>query len=228
MKRGALIEMLAEFVTPNKINLIDQVLSNRTRHLAVVLEDIYQDQNASAVIRSCDCFGIQDLYITEDLHAYNINPNVVRGASKWVTMHRYERSPQSIIDCFKDLKAKNYRLVGTTPYPNSASIHDLNIDQKTAIVFGTEKRGMSNFAKANVDELVHVPMRGFTESFNISVSAALVMNELSHRLRQEDIEWTLTEDEKSELKFQWYQQIVKRSDLLINNYIKEHSSDNEG
>jgi len=219
--------MLAEFVTPNKQQLINEVLANRTRHFTVVLEDIYQEQNASAVIRTCDCFGIQDLYITEDLHVYNINPNVVRGASKWVNIQRYERGEESFLTCYKELKEKNYRVVGTTPDPNSASIHDLNIDQRTAIVFGTEKRGMSDFAKENVDELVHIPMLGFTESFNISVSAALVMSELSHRLRISDIDWSLTQEEKDELKLLWYKQIVKRSDLLIENYIKEHSLKND-
>jgi len=215
--------MLGQYVTPNKQALIDKVLDNRTRHLTVVLEDIYQEQNASAVIRTCDCFGIQDLYITEDLHAYQVNPNVVRGASKWVNIQRYDRGPESIASCFSDLKDKGYRLVGTTPDPNSASIHEMALTEKTAIVFGTEKRGLSNYAKEQVDDLVHIPMLGFTESFNISVSAALVMNELSRRLRESTIAWQLSDEEKSELKYVWYQQIVKRSDLLINNFIKEHS-----
>lgn len=215
--------MLAEYVTENKIQLIDEVLSKRTRHLTVVLEDIYQEQNASAVIRTCDCFGVQDLYITEDLHQYNINPNVVRGASKWVNIHRYERGQASIASCFEELKMKGYRIVGTTPDPNSASIYDLPIDQRTAVVFGTEKRGMSDFARENVDELVHIPMLGFTESFNISVSTALVLNELSTRLRNSITDWQLTEVEKDELRLCWYKQIVKRSDLLINNFKREHS-----
>jgi tRNA (guanosine-2'-O-)-methyltransferase len=187
------------------------------------LEDIYQDQNAIAVIRSCDCFGIQDLHITEDLHAYQINPNVVRGASKWVSLYRYPRGENSIRQCFENLRGQGYRLVGTSPDKQSTSIHDLPIDLKTAIVFGTEKRGMSAFAKENVDEIVHIPMLGFTESFNLSVSAALVMNELSHRLRTSGLVWGLSTEEKNDLKYEWYRQIVKRSDLLINNYLKEHS-----
>lgn len=218
-----LINMLEEFVTPHKAQLIDQVLSQRTRHFAVILEDIYQDQNASAVMRTCDCFGIQDLYVTQDLHDYNINPNVVRGASNWVTLHKYEREPDSIKKCYTDLKNKGYKIVGTTPRTDSASIYDLDINDRTAIVFGTEKRGMSNFAKENADELVHIPMLGFTESFNISVSAALIMSDLSHRLREAEIHWQLTDKEKSELKYEWYQRIVKGSDILINNYLKEHS-----
>jgi tRNA (guanosine-2'-O-)-methyltransferase len=223
MKQNELIDMLAEFVTPNKIELIDQVLANRTRHVTVVLEDIYQDQNASAVIRTCDCFGIQDLHITEDLHDYAVNPNVVRGASKWITMHRYPKGKDSIVTCINTLKNDNYRVVGTTPDPSFTSIYELNVSAKTAIIFGTEKRGMSDYAKENVDELVHIPMLGFTESFNISVSAALVLSEISQRLRSSELNWSLTEEEKQALRFSWYKQIVKRSDLLINNYLKEHS-----
>lgn len=218
-----LINMLEEFVTPHKIEVIEEVLGQRTRHLTVVLEDIYQDQNASAVIRTCDCFGIQDLYVTQDLHDYQINPNVVRGASKWITLHKYEREPESIQKCFNELRQKKYRIVGTTPNPDSVSIHDISIDDKTAIVFGTEKRGMSSFAIENADELVHIPMLGFTESFNISVSAALIINELSLRLRKSNIDWALNEKEKNELKYEWYKRIVKGSDVLINNYLKEHS-----
>lgn len=218
-----IIQMLEEFVTPHKVNGIETVLNQRTRHLTVVLEDIYQDQNASAVIRSCDCFGIQDLYITQDLHDYQVNPHVVRGASKWVTMHKYEREPESIVKCYQDLRRKKYRIVGTSPNSEALSIQDLDITQKTAIVFGTEKRGMSDYAMQYADELVHIPMRGFTESLNISVCAALIMNVLSDKLRQSNILWSLDEKEKNELKYEWYKRIVKGSDVLINNYLKEHS-----
>jgi len=208
--------------------LIDQVLSERTRHITVVLEDIYHAQNASAVMRTCDCFGIQDLYITQRLHDYEVNPNVVRGASKWVTLHKYEREEQSTEKCIKDLKAKNYRIVGTTPSKEAASIYELDLTEKTAIVFGTELGGLTEYAKASVDELVHIPMYGFTESFNISVSAALILQETVKRLKNSDIVWQLTEEEKEVLKLEWYSRIVKRSDLHIKSYLKERSRELEG
>ncbi|MFY0594527.1 MAG: RNA methyltransferase [Roseivirga sp.] len=215
--------MLAEYVTPNKQALIDQVLSERTRHLTIVLEDIYHAQNASAVMRSCDCFGIQDLYITQRLHDYEVNPNVVRGASNWITLNKYERSEQSTQECFKDLRDKNYRIVGTTPSEEVASIHELDLTKKTAIVFGTELGGLTDYARSEVDELVHIPMYGFTESFNISVSAALILQEFVKRVKNSEVVWQLTEKEKEELKFEWYSRIVKRSDLHIKNYLKERS-----
>jgi tRNA (guanosine-2'-O-)-methyltransferase len=221
--QAELINLLEEFVTENKIQLINKVLAERTRHLTVVLEDVYHSHNASAVLRTSDCFGLQDLYITQKLHDYHLNPNIVRGASNWVTLHKYEREEDSTIKCFNDLRSKNYRIVGTTPDPNSKSIHELDITQKTAIVFGAEHEGISDFAKQEADELVHIPMYGFTESFNVSVSAALILMDLVRRLKKSDVDWQLTEGEQDELKFQWYQRIVRRSDLHIKTYLRERS-----
>ena len=214
-----LIALLEEYVTEHKAQLIDEVLNQRTRHLTVVLEDLYHAHNISAVIRTCDCFGIQDLYITQRLHDYQVNPNIVRGASKWVTLEKYVRSEDSTVRCFNDLKKKGYRLVGTTPDHNSASIQELDITEKTALVFGTELGGLTQETRETVDELVHIPMYGFTESFNISVSAALILNELTARLKRSEVDWALSEEEKNTLKLEWYQRIVKRSDLHIKNYL---------
>ena len=218
-----LINLLEGFVTENKVRLINKVLAERTRHFAVVLEDVYHPHNASAVLRTSDCFGLQDLYITQKLHDYQLNPNIVRGASNWVSLHKYEREEDSTIRCFQDLRQKNYRIVGTTPDPHSASIHELDISQKTAIIFGAEHQGISDFAKQEADELVHIPMYGFTESFNVSVSVALIVMDLIRRLKQSDIKWQLTEQEQQDLKFEWYQRIVKRSDIHIKTYLKERS-----
>lgn len=218
-----IIQRLEEYVTPNKVQLIDWVLAQRTRYLTVVLEDFYHSHNASAVMRTCDCFGLQDVYVTQNLHDYNVNPNVVRGASKWLNLNMFDREDQSTQKCFELLKSKNYRLVGTTPDRDSASIKELDISQPVAFVFGTEKQGMSEYAKQHVDDLVHIPMYGFTESFNVSVSAALILNELVSRIKEEGISWQLTDEEKEDLKFEWYQNIVKRSDLHIKNFILEHS-----
>lgn len=223
-----LINLLEEFVTENKVQLINKVLAERTRHFAVVLEDVYHPHNASAVLRTSDCFGLQDLYITQKLHDYQLNPNIVRGASNWVSLHKYEREEDSTIKCFQDLRKKKYRIVGTTPDPNSASIHELDISQKTAIVFGAEHEGISDFAKQEADELVHIPMYGFTESFNVSVSVALIVMDLVRRLKQSEINWQLTEQEQQDLKFEWYQRIVKRSDIHIKTYLKERSISNIG
>ena len=217
------IQQLEKFVTENKVQLIKQVLSERTRYITVVMEDFYHPHNASAVMRTCDCFGIQDVHITQRLHEYNINPNVVRGASKWLSLNMYEKAEESTERCFDQLKSKNYRIVGTTPDKNYASIRELDISQPIAFVFGTEKQGISNYAKQHVDELVHIPMYGFTESFNVSVSAALILNELVTRIKASEIEWQLSQEEKNDLKLSWYKNLVNRSDIHIKSFLEEHS-----
>lgn len=208
---------LEEFVTEHKQFLIDKVLSERTKHFTVVLEDLFDPHNISAVIRTCDCFGIQDLYITQHLHEYNVNPKIVQGASKWVSLHKFEEKSTSTKECFAKLRSEGYRLVGTTPDPNNASIHEMDINDRTALVFGSEISGLSDYAKREVDELVHIPMYGFTESFNISVSAAMILQTLVRRLKLSEIDWKLSETEKLQLKLDWYKKIVKRSDLHIKN-----------
>lgn len=218
-----LIQQLEQFVTDNKVQLIKQVISERTRYLTVVMEDFYHPHNASAVMRTCDCFGIQDVHITQRLHEYSINPNVVRGASKWLTLHMYEREDLSTQKCFNHLKSKKYKIVGTTPDKNYASITELDISQPIAFVFGTEKQGISDFAKQHVDELVHIPMYGFTESFNVSVSAAIILNELVARVKAANIKWQLTENEKNDIKLEWYKNLVNRSDIHIKTFLEEHS-----
>ncbi len=219
--RSKLIALLGEYVTENKRQLIDAVLSQRTRHLTVVLEDLYHGHNISAVIRTCDCFGIQDLHITQSLHEYNVNPNIVRGASKWVTLKKYEQDSNSSESCLRELKSAGYRLVGTTPDEKSASIEKLDISEPTALIFGTELEGLSDDAREVIDEMVHVPMYGFTESFNISVSAALILQNLVQRLKASEIDWQLSEDEMAELRLEWYKRIVKRSDLHIKNFLEK-------
>lgn len=216
-----LISLLEEYVTDHKVQVIDDVLNKRTRHITVMLEDLYYAHNISAVIRTCDCFGIQDLYIAQKLHDYKVNPNIVRGASKWVNLEKYVRSEESPARCIEDLKKKGYRIVGTTPDHNSASVHELDIGKKTALVFGAEVGGLSDYAKGEVDEMVHIPMYGFTESFNISVSAALILNELVAKLKSSGVNWQLSDKEKRELKLEWYQRIVKRSDIHIKNYLNQ-------
>lgn len=222
-QRKYLIDRLEDYVTANKVELIQKVLAERTRKVTVVIEDFYHPHNASAVMRTCDCFGVQDVYITQNLHEYNVNPNVVRGASKWLTIKKFEREESSTQKCFHELRSKNYRLIGTSPDPSQTSIRDLDVSQPLAFVFGTEKDGISDYAQQNVNELIHIPMYGFTESFNVSVSAALLLNEMVHKLRATTNDWNLTKVEQEELTFEWYKQIVKRSDLHIENFIKEHS-----
>lgn len=205
-----LLRYLETFITERRSNLIDQVLNNRTRYFTVVLEDIYQTHNASAVLRTCDCFGIQDIHIIENRNRYRLNPDVTLGSEKWLDLFRYRKFNDNSAEVMNQLKKKGYRIIATTPRRESRSIDEFDIGRgKAAIFFGTELSGLSDNIIQNADECILIPMFGFTESFNISVSAAIVMYNLTTRLRKTTIDWHLTVEEKTEQKIKWIKKCLK-------------------
>lgn len=217
-KNKALLNHLLEFITENRKELFNSVISERTKHLTVVLEDIFQPQNASAVLRSCDVFGIQDVHIIENENEYNVNPRVVHGASKWINLHKYNKDKNNTVDCINQLKAKGYKVYGTTPHTNDTLIENLPIESKTALMFGTEMTGLSDIAMQNVDGFVKIPMYGFTESLNISVSASICLYEISKRLKVSNINWQLTEEEQTDQLIDWAMKTIKSSELIVKEF----------
>ena len=214
----ALLNHLLEFITENRKELFNSVISERTKHLTVVLEDIFQPQNASAVLRSCDVFGIQDVHVIENENEYNVNPRVVHGASKWINLHKYNKEKNNTVDCINQLKAKGYKVYGTTPHTNDTLIENLPIESKTALMFGTEMTGLSDLAMQNVDGFVKIPMYGFTESLNISVSASICLYEISKRLKVSNINWQLTEEEQTDQLIDWAMKTIKSSELIVKEF----------
>lgn len=210
-----LLNYLGQFITENKKSVMERVLAKRTRYLTVVLEDIFKPHNASAVIRTCDCFGLQDIHVIEKTNQYKVNPYVTRGASQWVDLHKYF-SPEgnSIDSCFDSLREKGYKIYGTSPTPGSISIYELQPDQKVALVFGNEHEGISEEVKSKADGLVHIPMLGFTDSFNISVSASIFLYDFVKKAETMGIsDFYLSEKEKNQLRMKWYRAVVKNSDI---------------
>lgn len=203
-----------EIITPNKREMFDRIAADRTKHLTVVMENIYQEHNASAVLRSCDCFGLQELHVIEKDNTYKIQRDIALGAGRWVDMYNYDDSENVTKDCLKHLKSKGYKIVATTPHTDSQTIYDLDLSQPIALVFGTERRGISEEVIEMADEFVKIPMYGFTESFNISVSAAIVLNTLRQRLEQSDLNWKLSDEEQTLLKINWCSKILNGGDLL--------------
>ncbi|UZD23377.1 RNA methyltransferase [Algoriphagus halophytocola] len=218
----ALLDYLAAYITDHKKKVMGEVLANRTRHFTVVLEDIFKPHNASAVLRTCDCFGVQDVHIIEKVNQYKINPYVTRGASQWVDLHKYYNpSGSAVQDCFSELRRRKYKIYGTSPSAQSISLYDLPVAEPCALVFGNEHEGISAEVKANVDGLVHIPMLGFTESFNISVSASIILYELVKKAQEQELpDYFLSETEKQILRLKWYRQVVKRSDLHEKAFLK--------
>jgi len=218
--REELLKHLLSFVSDNKNELFEKIIEERTKHVTVVLEDIFQPQNASAVLRSCDVFGVQDIHVIENRNQYNVNPHVVHGASKWVTLHKYNQEQDNTLACINSLKENGYKIYGTTPHTDDVLIQDLPIDDKFALIFGTEQEGLSKIAMDNVDGFVKIPMYGFTESLNISVSAAICLYEISKRLKTSSINWNLTADEKTEQLIVWAKKVIKSGALIEKEFLE--------
>ena len=204
-----------------KINLKSEeefleVLNKRTRYITIVLEDVFQGHNASAVLRSCECFGIQDVHFIENRNAFKVNEEVSMGSAQWLSIYRYNQENSNNTEmCYHYLKQKNYKIIATSPHYRSVTIQDIKIDQPIALVFGAEKEGLSQYALSHADEYMYIPMYGFTESFNISVSAALCMYESIKKLRFSSINYHLSEIEKQEILLQWLKTSIKDADSIL-------------
>jgi tRNA (guanosine-2'-O-)-methyltransferase len=219
--RKKLLDFLLTFISDNKLNKFKEKIQYRTRHLTIVLEDIYQPHNASAVLRSCDCFGIQDVHIIENMNKYEVNPDVALGSVKWLSLMKYNQEINNTSSSLNSLKKKGYKIVATSPHKNDFTPETLPLEQKTALVFGTEMEGLTDNAIKMADAFVRIPMYGFTESLNISVSAALLLFTLSERLRKSGIDWHLSEVEKTDIMLQWAKNVVKRSGSIENEFFRK-------
>jgi tRNA (guanosine-2'-O-)-methyltransferase len=218
-----LIEYLSQFVSDTRKEKFEQVLNYRTRHITIALEDLYQPHNASAVLRSCDIFGIQDIHIIENKHAYTVNKDIAMGSPKWLNLHKYRKAENNTLDCINSLKSKGYRIVATSLHEKGYEIKDLPVDKPLALFFGTELTGISETVLEHADDFVMIPMYGFTESFNISVSAALCLHTMITKLHQTDVDWHLKEEEKDDLRLNWLRKSIAKVELIEKDYLKKKS-----
>ncbi|WCC45905.1 RNA methyltransferase [Tenacibaculum finnmarkense] len=216
-----LLAYLEGFITDKRKETFNSVLNERTRHFTVVLEDIYQPHNASAVVRSCDIFGVQDVYAIENRFTNKVSRHVAKGSQKWLNINRYKEDGDNTKACIDDLRAKGYQIIGTTPHTDSCVLSDFDVTKKSAFVFGAEKDGISDYIKQEADGFLKIPMVGFTESLNISVAAAITLNDVTARLRKTDLNRQLSNEEKRVLYFEWIKNTIKNPDKLIEYYHKE-------
>jgi tRNA (guanosine-2'-O-)-methyltransferase len=224
VQKQQLYSFLCSFISENKIKKFEENILQRTRHLTVVLEDIFQPHNASAVLRTCDCFGIQDVHIIENNNKYEVNPDVALGSSKWLSLFKHSGSADNTANCLRQLKDSGYRIIATTPHKEDYTPETLPLDQKTALVFGTEMEGLTSQALELADGFVRIPMYGFTESLNISVSAALLVRSLAERLRNSPFSWQLSPEESLDIRIGWARKVVKKADLLEKEFLKKFSA----
>jgi tRNA (guanosine-2'-O-)-methyltransferase len=220
-QKEKLLEFLSGFISENKRNLFQQNIEHRTKYMTVVLENLFQSHNASAVMRSCDCFGVQDIHVIENENEYLINPDVAMGSTKWITLKKYNEEKNNTLNCLQTLKKEGYRIVGTTPHSKSCALEDFDVTKgKFALVFGSEEPGLSKIAMEECDEFINIPMFGFTESFNISVSAAICLHHLKWKMNSSETPYKLSDSEKIKILTDWTKQVLKKPELLEKEFFK--------
>jgi len=213
------IEYLEQFVTDKRKVLFTKVLNDRTRHFTVAIEDIYQPHNASAVVRSCEVFGIQDVHVIENKYKFHASNQVAKGAQKWLDFKLYKKKDiNNTLECINNLRDKGYKIIATTPHNDSCVIQDFDITEKSAFFFGVEKEGLSKDVMDNADGFLKIPMVGFTESLNISVAAAIILQNMHEKLKASNVKWQLSELEKSELYLEWLKKSIKSIKKIKEHY----------
>lgn len=218
--RKQVINYLYDLVTENKKTKIPEILSQRTKHISIVLENVFQPHNISAVMRSCECFGVQDLHIIENTNDFKVDHEIALGASKWITAHRYNQYEQNTKACLNNLKQQGYQIAALTLTDNCIPLTELDITQKTALCIGTEETGLSAVAHEMADINVQIPMVGFTNSFNLSVTAALSMYELINKLKNKSkIQWQLSEKNYEELSIDWLVKSLPSGKRILASYL---------
>ena len=194
------VKYLREFVVDDKNALFERLIQERTDYVTIVMEDLYQSHNQSAVMRSADCYGIQNVHLIENRNRYDSTSTVSQGAREWLTIHRHRKSGNNTPEALAELKSAGYRIIATTPHTNDVLVDELDLAKgKMAFILGTELTGVSDTVFEQADEFVKVPMYGFTESLNVSVCGAIIMYSVMQRLRRSGIDWHLTDKRKREV-----------------------------
>lgn len=215
---GKKIEYLSQFMTEERFEVLRKTVVGRTGYIRVCLEDIFHPQNASAVVRSCEAFGIQHIHAVEVISSFSPNVDIVRGTDKWVDIHRY-RDDNPTGRLISELKSDGYRIVATSPHINDTTAEEFDVAKgKFALFFGTEHAGISDTVKENADEFIRIPMHGFVESLNISVCAAILLYNFSQRVREQVADWQLPEEEQRELLLKWMMYSVKDSKNIMKRF----------
>jgi len=214
-----LVEELGSHVSKNKYNLVHKNSFERTRQITTVFEDLYQAHNISACLRTCECFGLTDVHIIENTNEYVTTDNIDMGSSKWLNVHRYNSFKNNTIECIQKLKENKYLIMGMDLSDNSINIGDVPVNKNIAFIYGKEEEGLSDIVHEHADKIVKLPIYGFTQSFNVSVSVAVTLTHIIPRLRNEDT-WALSEVDRYELLRVWFKKIITKSDQVEENILK--------
>jgi len=222
MNNKQIIYQLKEFVTESRFQLFEKILNERTNYISLLIENVYQSHNASAIVRSAEALGLQELYVYERKNSFSPNEEISLGAQKWLDIYRYKETEIKTDELFYQLKNKSYRIIATTLHEKAISLEQINLEKgKMLFLFGTEKEGLTDEFKSYADEFLKIPMYGFTESFNVSVSVGIILYQIISRLRQTNIPYYLSNQEKDKIMIDWLVKSIPMGEKVLERIIKK-------
>lgn len=214
----ARIDYLATFMTEERFSLFKRTLAQRTNYMTILAENTFHPHNAAALMRHCEAFGVQRMHTIETRCTFDPSQNISRGSDRWLNLVRHSSTAEAL----SALKAEGYRLVATTPHRESCTPETFDVTKgKFALIFGTEHAGISDEAMAAADEYLRIPMCGMVESLNVSASAAILIYQLTQRLRDRVDGWQLTQEEQTRLLYDWTRLSVKDADSILQRKFEE-------
>lgn len=209
---GERIACLKEFMLPERYDVLRRTLGMRTRYMTVLAENMYHGQNAAALIRHCEAFGVQEMHTVETLCSFEPNPDIARGAERWIDVRQHPSTAEAVAA----LRGAGYRIVATTPHREDVTPETFDVTRGPfALVFGTEHAGISDEVIASADEFLRIPMCGMVESLNVSASAAILIYMLSERIRLTVDSWRMSPAEQAGVLDGWMRESVKDAEAIL-------------
>ncbi len=212
---------LEKILTPDRINRIKQVISQRIKSVTVVLESIHKGFNQSAILRTCEAFGLLNVHVIEsDQTPFSPSSSISQGAHKWLNIHRY-RDP---LEAIRRVRAEGFQLWASYLHADAVPLSQIDFSKPVALLFGNELNGVSPSLLPHCDGNFVIPMYGFAESFNVNVSVGIALYEATTRRREYlDRPGDLSPEEMEQLYFDYLQR--SGGDKLVSRLIKKLSEE---
>jgi tRNA (guanosine-2'-O-)-methyltransferase len=205
-------DLLQDILLPQRVERLKEVLANRVTSITLVLENLHKDYNISAILRTCESFGVQDVHVVPQPGEGKVFRTVTQGCHKWLTIHRHK----DVSSCFKVLKAKGFRILAGGFGGDALPLEGADFSGSVALVFSNELEGANPEVVEQVDGFFVIPMTGFSRSLNVSVAAGIAI----HRVLQfkagkgEELE-RIPADEAARLLEEWVKKSVRNADAVL-------------
>lgn len=213
-----IFEYLKGFLTPARLEKIERQSAKSSDYILPIVEDIYQFRNAAAIVRSVEACGFHKVVALEQNNVFDPNLRVTKGADIWVEVEKMPRNITSL----QTIRDRGYKIVAVSPERNATMLPDYQPKEPVALVFGTEWEGATDELLDFADETLAIPMYGFTQSFNVSVAAAICMYDLKQKLLTSNQDYLLNEEKRTKLKIRWATNSIPSGQEILDKYLKDH------